>query len=53
MFGVRGEYLAQRAADRRALQRPPAEGVLDAWKAVFENVQVDIDDDLCRHPACW
>ena len=44
-----GEDLALRAADRRALQGPPAEGVVDAWKAVFENVQVDVDDDykLC------
>lgn len=41
-----GEDLAQRAADRRALQGPPAEGVVDAWKAVFENVQDD-DDRLC------
>ena len=44
-----GEDLGHRAADRRALQGPPAEGVVDAWKAVFENVQVEIDDDdrLC------
>ena len=44
-----GEDLAERAADRRALQGSPAEGVVDAWKAVFENVQVDVDNDnrLC------
>ena len=49
MLGVRGENLAQRAADRRALQGLLAEGVVDAWKAVFENVQVDVDNDdrLC------
>ena len=46
MLGVRGEDLAQLATDRRALQGPPAEGVVEA---VFENVQVDVDDDnrLC------
>ena len=44
-----GEDLANRAADRRALQGPPAEGVVDAWKALLENVQVDLSDDdmLC------
>ena len=44
-----GEDLTSRAADRRALQGPPAEGVVDAWKAIFENVQVDVDNDdrLC------
>lgn len=44
-----GEDLAQHAADRRALQGPPAEGVVEAWKAVFENVQFDVDNDdrLC------
>jgi len=46
-----GEDLGHRAADRRALQGPPAEGVVDAWKAMFENatMQVEIDDDdrLC------
>ena len=49
MRGVRGKDLAQRAADTRALQGPLAEGVVDAWKAVVENVQVDVDDDdrLC------
>ena len=48
------EDLAQRAADRRALQGPPEEGVVDAWKAVFENVQVDVNDDdrLCAD-GCW
>ena len=46
-----GEDLGHRAADRRALQGPPSEGVVDAWKAMFENatMQVEIDDDnrLC------
>ena len=44
-----GEDLALRAADRRALQGPSAREVVDAWKAVFENVQVDVDEDerLC------
>ena len=44
-----GEDLANRAADRRALQGPPAEEVVDAWKDVFENVQVEVDKDerLC------
>jgi len=45
------EDLGHRAADRRALQGPPAEGIVDAWKAMFENatMQVEIDDDdrLC------
>ena len=40
-----GEDLTHCAADRRALQGPPAEGVVDAWKAVLENVQVDVDND--------
>ena len=30
VLGVRGEDLAQRATYRRALQGPPAEGVVDA-----------------------
>ena len=43
-----GEDLTIRAADRRVLQGLPAERVVDAWKAVYENVQVDVDDDrLC------
>ena len=43
-----GENLTSGAADRGALQGPQAEGVVDAWKAVYENVQVDVDDDrLC------
>ena len=42
MLGVCGEDLAQRAADRIVLQGPPAEGVVDAWKAVFENVQLTL-----------
>lgn len=44
-----GEDLTNRASDRRALQGPPAEEVVDAWKAVFENVQVDVDEEerLC------
>ena len=44
-----GKDLALRAADRRALQGPSAREVVDAWKAVFENVQVDVDEDerLC------
>ena len=42
-----GEDLAQRAADRRALQGPPAEGVVDAWKAVFENGMNYIHNGWC------
>ena len=44
-----GEDLTNRASDGRALQGPPAEEVVDAWKAVFENVQVDVDEEerLC------
>ena len=44
-----GENLAQRAADRRALQDPPAEGAVDTWKAVFENVHADDEDDSLFH----
>ena len=51
------EDLGHRAADRRAFQGLPAEGVVNPWKAMFENatMQVEIDDDdrLCRHPSCW
>lgn len=44
-----GEDLSSRVADRRALQGPQAEGVVDAWKIVFENVQQELDEDdvLC------
>ena len=38
-----GADLANRAADRRALQGPAAKGVVDAWKSVFESLKEDID----------
>ena len=50
-----GEDLTSRAAGRRALQGPPAEGVVDAWKAVYENVQVDVETTgyVQTHISCY
>ena len=44
------EDLALRASDRRAVKGPSAEEVVNAWKAVFENAQVDVDKDDVQSP---
>ena len=41
-----GEDLTARTADRRALQGPATEHVVEAWKAMFEFVKaVQFEDD--------